>query len=71
MEEINENSRKNGEYQVRKEQPKMARTRAKGKKDVKSLVEAENGRENAEDTSIIGEKEWKDKPIKSGKGMND
>ena len=41
MDERNENDKRNGERQKRNEQPKMARTRTKGKRmDVNTLVEA-------------------------------
>ena len=43
MEEIKENDKWNGQWQERKEQMKMARTRAKRKNmDVKALMEAED-----------------------------
>ena len=43
MEERNESDKSNGEWQERKEQLKMTRTRTKRKKmDVKTLVKAED-----------------------------
>ena len=57
MEERNENNASNGEWQERKELPKMAKTRAKAKRmDMKTLVKPEHRRKKWED-SITGEKE--------------
>ena len=45
MEERNENVNRNGQLKDRKEQPKMARTRANGTKmNAKTLMEAEDRR---------------------------
>ena len=38
MKERNENDKSNGEWQERKQQPKMARTRAKGKSGCEDVV---------------------------------
>ena len=57
MEKRNENDKMNGEWQDRKDQPKMTSTRAKVKKmDVKTLMEAEDGREENGKTQALLEK---------------
>ena len=67
-----EYDKRNGEWQERKEQWKVASTRNKGKTlSMKALVKAGDRKEKWEYTSITEEKEWKDKQIQTGRGMND
>ena len=71
MEEINENEKGRENGRVERNNQKWQCLDKMKKINVKMLVETVDRMKKCKNTNIVGEKEWKDKPVQSARRMND